>query len=57
MEKCKFSSRCNHNSMSLVYCQEQIPQPVEKCLLYVLMEDVEKKKLKILENKEPLVRG
>jgi len=43
--------------MSLVYCQEQIPQPVEKCLLYVLMEDVEKKKLKILENKEPLVRG
>lgn len=61
---CKFEHRCNHKKMGIIYCFMEIPQPVERCVLYGLMEDREKAELKALLKakkleviKEPLVKG
>ena len=60
MKKCKFSERCQHDKMELVICFLNFDYPVEKCIIYGLMEDREKKALKKAkepEEREPLVKG
>jgi hypothetical protein len=46
MEKkvCKFSDRCEHKKMSLVFCSLENCQPIENCMLHVLMQGIEDKK-------------
>ncbi len=42
---CKYEYRCNHKKMSLILCMAENNQPAENCMLYTLMEGIERKKL------------
>lgn len=41
---CKFSDRCEHKKMSLVFCSLENCRSIENCMLYGLMQGIEDKK-------------
>lgn len=49
---CKYEYRCNHKKITLILCMAENNQPAENCMLYTLMEGIEKKKAEKAKEKK-----